>query len=90
MHCTIHNALATGLRGMAEGDLVMTRWTAHGTYQGCDPTLPEAAVGKQATVTGISINRFEHGKSVESWGELDRLGMLRQLGVIPFAKQPGA
>jgi predicted ester cyclase len=75
---------------IAEGDLIMTRWTAHGTYQGGDPTLPETAVGKQATVTGIAINRFENGKSVESWGEVDRLGMLRQLGVIPFAKQAGA
>ena len=58
--------------------------------RGGDPTLPETAVGKQATATGIVINRFEHGKSVESWGEVDRLGMLRQLEVFPFTKQAGA
>jgi predicted ester cyclase len=75
---------------IAEGDFVMTRWTAHGTYQGGDATLPETAVGKQVMVTGISINRFVNGKSVESWSEVDRLGMLRQLGVIPLAKQAGA
>ncbi len=43
---------------IAEGDWVMTRWTARGTYQGGDPTLPATAIGKPATITGISINRF--------------------------------
>jgi len=68
----------------------MTRWTARGTYQGGDPTLPAAAVGKPATITGISINRFAGGKSVESWTEYDRLGMLQQLGVMPAERQVGA
>jgi predicted ester cyclase len=75
---------------IAEGDWVVTRWMAHGTYQGGDPTIPDTAVGKQARVTGISINRFENGKSVESWNEVDRLGMLLQLGVAPLAQQASA
>jgi predicted ester cyclase len=75
---------------IAEGDWVMTRWTARGTYQGGDPTLPATAVGKPATITGISINRFAGGKSVESWTEYDRLGMLQQLGVMPAQRQVGA
>ncbi len=39
--------------------------------------------GKQGTVTGIGIARFEGGKIVEAWVELDALGMMQQLGVIP-------
>ena len=75
---------------IAEGDLVTTRWTLSGTYQGGDPTLPDTAIGKRVTMTGMSINRFEGGKSVESWNEPDRLGMLQQLGVIPVAQQASA
>ena len=39
--------------------------------------------GKQGTVTGIGIGRFEGGKLVEAWTEFDALGMLQQLGVVP-------
>ena len=66
---------------LAEGDRVATRWTARGTHQGelmgIEPT------GKQATVTGLTIDRIENGKIVESWNNWDTLGMLQQLGVIP-------
>jgi predicted ester cyclase len=41
------------------------------------------ATGKSATITGITIDRIADGKIVESWDELDQLGMLQQLGVIP-------
>jgi predicted ester cyclase len=39
--------------------------------------------GKQVNVTGITITLISNGKSVESWGEFDALGMLQQIGVIP-------
>ncbi len=39
--------------------------------------------GKHVTITGIDINRFVGGKSVEHWAEMDALGMMQQLGVIP-------
>jgi predicted ester cyclase len=35
------------------------------------------------TMTGIAMYRFAGGKIVEEWMENDRVGMLRQLGVIP-------
>jgi hypothetical protein len=72
---------------IAEGEWVMTQWTLHGTYQGGDPTLPETAIGKSMMITGISINRFDHNMSVEAWTEMDRLGMLQQLGILPAPKQ---
>ena len=66
---------------IAEGDRVATRYTGRGTHQGDFGGIP--ATGKQVTVTGISIDRIEGGKIVESWNELNQLGMLQQLGAIP-------
>ena len=69
----------------AEDDLVCTRWTAVGTntgeFWGMSPT------GKQAMVTGITIERFAAGKIVENWVNVDTLSMLQQLGVIPAPGQ---
>jgi steroid delta-isomerase-like uncharacterized protein len=66
---------------IAEGDLVATRWTARGTHRG--PFLGMEPTGKQATVTGLTIDRIENGKIVESWNNWDTLGLLQQLGVVP-------
>jgi steroid delta-isomerase-like uncharacterized protein len=67
----------------AEADLVCTRWTAVGTnegeFWGMSPT------GKQATVTGITVDRITGDKIVESWTNWDALGLMQQLGVIPTA-----
>jgi len=56
-------------------------WHPSGATHGIPPT------GKQGTVTGISIDRFEGGKIVETWTELDALGMMQQLGAIPAPGQ---
>jgi steroid delta-isomerase-like uncharacterized protein len=66
---------------LAEGDRVATRWTARGTHQG--ELMGIAATGKEATVTGLSIDRITDGKIVESWNNWDTLGLLQQLGVVP-------
>jgi len=42
-----------------------------------------APTGKQVTITGIAISRIVGGKTVEEWGEMDNLGMMQQLGVVP-------
>ena len=72
---------------IAEGDKVVTRWTATGTQQGELPGLP--ATGKSAKVMGIWVHRLAGGKIVESWNVWDTLGMLQQLGAIPSPGQPG-
>jgi steroid delta-isomerase-like uncharacterized protein len=69
---------------IAEGDRVATRWTGTGTHQGDLMGIPGS--GKQSTVTGISIDRIENGKVVESWTNWDTLGMLQQLGAITAAQ----
>ena len=73
---------------IAEGDKVVTRYTARGTHsgelQGIAPT------GKMATVTGILINRIAEGKIAESWVNWDTLGLMQQLGVVPEMARGGA
>ena len=66
---------------IAEGDKVVTRWTAHGTNKG--ELLGMPATGKSSTVTGIVVDRIANGKIAESWGIFDQFGMMQQLGVIP-------
>lgn len=66
---------------VAEGDRVAHRWTYRGTHRGEFQGIPPTH--KQVVLTGISIWRFEAGKVVESWHQLDALGLLQQLGVLP-------
>ena len=66
---------------IAEGDKVVTRWTATGTHQG--EFFGVGPTGKRIEMTGISIERFdEGGKLVEEWPEYNLLGVLRQLGAV--------
>lgn len=68
---------------LAEGDKVATRWTARGTHRGA--FMGARPTGREATLTGISIDRVARGRIVERWVNWDALGMARQLGVVPAA-----
>lgn len=72
---------------IAEGDQVVTRWTADGTHQGELTGIP--ATNKTSTVTGIAIDRIINGKIAESWGIFDQFGMLQQLGIISMPEAAG-
>ena len=72
---------------LAEGDKVVQRWTFRGTHHGAFQGIPPT--GKPVTLTGISIWRVDGGTIVESWHELDTLGLMQQLGVIPASGQAG-
>ena len=65
----------------AVGDKVVTRWTYRavhtGEFQGLPPT------GKQVAMTGITILHITDGKIAENSVELDQVGLLQQLGIIP-------
>ena len=65
----------------AEGDRVVFRITLRGTHQGT--FMGVAPGGKQLTVTAIDIARLENGKIVDHWGQMDMLGLMRQLGLVP-------
>ena len=63
---------------VAEGDLVVDRWTGRGTQQG--ELMGVAPTGKQVSITGITIHRISGGKIVETWNNFDSLSMMQQLG----------
>jgi steroid delta-isomerase-like uncharacterized protein len=70
---------------VAEGDEVVTRYTASGTHQG--EFFGVAETGKHIEMSGIQIDRFdESGKLVEEWPEYDLLGAMKQMGAMP---EPG-
>ncbi|MFC6160305.1 ester cyclase [Kribbella jiaozuonensis] len=64
---------------IAEGDVVVERFTAGGTQRGEVLGVPPS--GKAVSLPGINIWRLRDGLIVERWGLLDDLGFLRQLGV---------
>jgi steroid delta-isomerase-like uncharacterized protein len=72
---------------IAEGDKVVTRWTADGIHKG--ELLGMPATGKSSTVSGIVVDRFANGKIAESWSIFDQFGMMQQLGVIPTPETAG-
>jgi predicted ester cyclase len=66
---------------IAEGDKVVSRNTVTGTnlgeYMGRPPT------GRPITYKEIFIFRLAAGRIAETWGVVDVLAQMRQLGVIP-------
>jgi steroid delta-isomerase-like uncharacterized protein len=73
---------------IAEGDRVVVRYTGRGTHQG--DLMGIAPTGKQATASAVVIVRIEEGKVAEDWLNLDQLGLLQQLGVIPPPERAGS
>jgi predicted ester cyclase len=73
---------------IAEGDMVVTRWTATGTQKGELAGIPPT--GKSGTVTGINRDRFANGMIAETWAIFDQFGLMQQLGVIPSPGQTGS
>ena len=66
---------------IAEGDLVVTRFTDRGTHRGTLMGLPPS--GRELAVDGINVARVQNGRITEVWHVEDLLGMMRQLGAIP-------
>ncbi len=66
---------------VAEGDKVMQRLTGRGTMKGELMGMPPT--GKHAVWTESHIMRFANGKVVEHWGNVDQVGMMQQLGLMP-------
>lgn len=66
---------------IAEDDKVATRGYITGTQQGPFMNIPPT--GKSIKVTYTDIWRIENGKAVENWVQMDMLGLMQQLGVIP-------
>ena len=66
---------------IAEGDKVVLRMTCEGTHQGMFMGAPPT--GKRVKWSFIDINRIVDGKVVEHWAEVDTMGLMQQLGLVP-------
>jgi predicted ester cyclase len=66
---------------IGEQDKVVTRFRLQGTHRG--EFMGIAPTGKQVSVSVILISRIANDQFVEDWENIDQLGLLQQLGVIP-------
>jgi steroid delta-isomerase-like uncharacterized protein len=64
---------------VAEGDIVVERFTASGTHRG--EIMGVEPTGKTIVLQGINIFRIRDGQIIERWGRLDELGLFQQLGL---------
>ncbi|SDB99450.1 conserved hypothetical protein, steroid delta-isomerase-related [Cupriavidus sp. YR651] len=63
---------------IGEGDRVVVRWRFAGTHTGPFAGLPPT--GKRVTQTGIAIYQCRGEKLCRAWLQVDRLGLLQQIG----------
>ena len=75
----------TNVNQIAEGDRVANRFVFLGTHLG--EFMGVAPTGKRVEFIGNSIDRVVESRIVESWVEVDLLGVLQQLGAVPEAGQ---
>lgn len=66
---------------IGEGDRVAWRLAVSGTHEAEFRGVP--ATGNTVKFAAQYIFRFDNGKIVERWTNLDRLGVLIQIGAIP-------
>ncbi len=66
---------------VGEADRVAWRLTVNGTHESEFRGVP--ATGTEVTFAAQYIFRFRNGKIVERWTNIDRLGVMVQLGAIP-------
>lgn len=74
LHITLEEVLG-------EGNKVATRGYFTGTHKGEFNGIP--ATGKTVQVSYIDIWWVENSKLVENWVQMDMVGLMQQLGVIP-------
>ena len=63
---------------VAEGDLIIARWTLRGTHRGAFLGVPPT--GRLVAVAGTELYRLADGRIVERWAVVDLAGLRRQLG----------
>lgn len=67
----------------ADGDFVIGRWQARGTYVGGIPGASDEAVGAVVSFTGTDIWRVAGGLIAEYWANADSLSFMQQIGAVP-------
>jgi predicted ester cyclase len=69
----------------AEGDHVVTRLRARGTF--AEDMGDIAATGGEMDVTATAVHRVSNGRLAEHWGEVDSFTLMQQLGLVPLPAQ---
>jgi predicted ester cyclase len=70
---------------IAEGNHVVVKWKREGIHHGEVAGVP--ANGQRVSQDGIRIWRIAGGKAVETYGAINHVATLRQLGALPPAGQ---
>lgn len=81
LHSAFPDFSATIEDMVAEGAKVSIRLTWSGTHQGEFMGLPPT--NKRFAISVFDIVRIAEGKIVEHWGQMDNMGMMQQLGLMP-------
>ena len=63
---------------IAEGDFVVTRWSATGTHLG--DFMGNGPTGKTVRIKAIHIHQIANGRICHLWEEIDLLSLSKQLG----------
>lgn len=79
-HAAFSNSQVKVFAQVAEGDLVATRWQITATQTG--EYMDLAPTNKEVTWTGVSTDRIENGKIVESWVNWDKYRLFEMLGLV--------
>jgi len=73
------------LDSLIEAERIAMRFRITGTHTGNFQGIP--ATGRSMDAQGITILHFSEGKVIERWNQLDQMGLMQQLGVIPTPGQ---
>jgi predicted ester cyclase len=73
LHVTVEDVIAEGAKLVSRNTVTGTN---QGEYMGRPPT------GKPVAYNEIFIFQFDRGRVVETWGVVDVLSQMRQLGVV--------
>ncbi|SDY47749.1 Predicted ester cyclase [Collimonas sp. OK242] len=68
---------------IAEGDRVAVRWRFQATHGG--PFAGRVASHARVTQTANVIFQIRDGKIARAWVQVDRLGLLQQIGALPVS-----
>jgi steroid delta-isomerase-like uncharacterized protein len=74
LHMDVHDVVSSD-------DKLVIRVTFRGTHQGSFQGAP--ATGRPIAITALALFQMENGLAVEEWAEMDVVGLLQQIGVMP-------
>jgi steroid delta-isomerase-like uncharacterized protein len=89
--CALFNAAFPDLQitvseWIVTADRVVTRWQGQGTQRGT--FMGQPATNRRFFTSGVDIFHLANGKIIAIWTEMNTLGLLQQLGILPRLDHP--